>query len=157
MENTEECRKHQGNPKNNYISKPATNRESCHLCTRTKGTSLALRGCIWKADDGATSNAAGQHHSALLLVLVCKHNTREINLKTLQQCLGTQAPAGHSCTLQHKLQLEVWQQARRVWLPAKKQGNLGLHRPFSIVSSARRKRVGVFMHLPLWGGKMVNY
>lgn len=37
MENTEECRKHQENPKNDYISKLDTNRGSCHLCTEEKG------------------------------------------------------------------------------------------------------------------------
>lgn len=67
--------------------------EAVTSALRRKGTSLALRGWIWKADDGATSNAAGQHHPALLLALVCMHTTREINLKSLQQCQGTQAPA----------------------------------------------------------------
>ena len=44
--------------------------EAVTSALRRKGTSLALRGWIWKADDGATSNAAGQHHPALLLALV---------------------------------------------------------------------------------------
>lgn len=151
MENTEECRKHQGNPKNDYISKPDTE-EAVTSALRRKGTSLALRGWIWKADDGATSNAAGQHHPALLLALVCMHTTREINLKSLQQCQGTQAPAGHSCTLQHKLQLKVRQQARKVWLPAKKQGSLRLHGPLPGCFFSQKEKTGHF-HAPAPLGK----
>lgn len=131
--------------------------EAVTSALRRKGTSLALRGWIWKADDGATSNAAGQHHPALLLALVCMHTTREINLKSLQQCRRTQAPAGHSCTLQHKLQLEVRQQAERSGSQQRNRAALGYVDLSLVVSSARRERLGIFMHLPLWGGRMVNY
>lgn len=131
--------------------------EAVTSALRRKGTSLALRGWIWKADDGATSNAAGQHHPALLLALVCMHTTREINLKSLQQCRRTQAPAGHSCTLQHKLQLEVRQQAERSGSQQRNRAALGYVDLSLVVSSARRERLGIFMHLPLWGRRMVNY
>lgn len=126
--------------------------EAVTSALRRKGTSLALRGWIWKADDGATSNAAGQHHPALLLALVCMHTTREINLKSLQQCRRTQAPAGHSCTLQHKLQLEVRQQARKVWFPAKKQGSLGLRGPLPGCFFSQKGKTGHF-HAPAPLGK----
>jgi len=85
------------------------------------------------------------------------HTTREINLKSLQQCRRTQAPAGHSCTLQHKLQLEVRQQAERSGSQQRNRAALGYVDLSLVVSSARRERLGIFMHLPLWGGRMVNY
>lgn len=116
---------------------------------RRKGTGLALRGCIWKADDGATSNAAGQHHSALPLILVCTRNRREISLKTLQQCLGTQQATAALCST--KCSSRCGNKQEGFGSQQRNKAALG-YTDLSIVSSARRKRVGVFMHLPPWGG-----
>lgn len=64
---------------------------------------------------------------------------------------------GTSCTLQHKLQLEVRQQAERSGSQQRNRAALGYVDLSLVVSSARRERLGIFMHLPLWGRRMVNY
>lgn len=128
--------------------------EAVTSALRRKGTSLALRGWIWKADDGATSNAAGQHHPALLLALVCMHTTREINLKSLQQCQGTQAPAALCST---NCSSRCGNKQERSGSQQRNRAALGYVDLSLVVSSARRERLGIFMHLPLWGRRMVNY